>query len=162
MRSWIGAAENRRGHAFNSTVAKRLRDLGWQARSDIKMTEILNAKLDRDYGDVDVVAWKGTRVLAIECKDLEMAMTTSDIARQLYDFRGEMRLNGKPDRLMKHLRRLELLRPRASNVGKFVGTYASISVEGALVFSQIVPMHFAGVAAEHNVRLATIDELESI
>ena len=100
MRSWIGAAENERGHAFNRRVAGRLNELGWETRSDIKLTAILGSRLVRDYGDVDVFAWKGKRVLAIECKDLEMAMTNSDIARQLHDFRGELAANGKPDRTL--------------------------------------------------------------
>lgn len=36
MRSWIGAAENERGHRFNKEVASRLKELGWNTRTDIK------------------------------------------------------------------------------------------------------------------------------
>jgi hypothetical protein len=162
MRSWIGAAENERGHAFNERVAGRLKVLGWETRSDIKLTAILRSRLDRDYGDVDVLAWRGGRVLAIECKDLEMAMTNSDIARQLHDFRGETGSGGKPDRLKKHLLRIELLRSRLADVGRFVGADGPTSVEAVLAFSELVPMHFAGVAAQHDVRLTKFDDLDTL
>ncbi len=162
MRSWIGAAENRRGHAFNKEVALQLETLGWRTRSDLKLTEILNLKLNRDYGDVDVLAWKAGRVLAIECKDLELAMTTTDIARQLYDFRGEINAHGKPDRMKKHLLRLELLEAHRSKVAKFVGERGSPLMEGLLVFSEVVPMYFAGVAAKYGVRILTKGELSSL
>lgn len=162
MRSWIGAAENLRGHQFNSDVAQRLRDLGWQARSDIKLSEILNAKLERNYGDIDVLAWRDSRVLAIECKDLELAMTTSDVARQLYDFRGEYRPDGKPDRLAKHLARLSKLHEEHERVRKFVRSSPSVTLEGMLVFSQIVPMLFADIPSKFDVRIATIEDVSEL
>ncbi len=162
MRSWIGAAENKRGHEFNKTVERKFIELGWQAKSDIKPTEILNAKLDRDYGDVDVLAWREGRIIAVECKDLELAMTNSDVARQLHDFRGEIGANGKPDRLKKHLMRVDVLNDRRNAVAKFVGNTRPIEIEVGLVFSDIVPLYFTDVANEHNVRLTTIDELHMI
>lgn len=162
MRSWIGAAENTRGHAFNKRVAGRLKELGWEVRPEVKLAAILGSRLDRDYGDVDVLAWRGRRVLAIECKDLEMAMTHSDIARQLYGFRGGLASDGKPDRLKKHLLRIELLRSRIADVGRFVVADGPVSVEAVLAFSELVPLHFAGIASQHHVHLTTFDGLESL
>lgn len=162
MRSWIGAMENKRGHDFNKKVAERFRELGWEARSDIKLTEILNDKLDKDYGDVDVLGWRDGRILAVECKDLEMAMTISDIARQLHDFRGEIGENGKPDRLKKHLLRMDVLKRRSDDVAKFIGHNIPVEIEAGLVFSEIVPMHFTNTARDHGIRLTTLDDLHSI
>ncbi len=162
MRSWIGTAENKRGHAFNKEVAAHLESLGWNAWSDIKMTRILNAKLDRDYGDVDVLAWKAGRVVAIECKDLELAVTPTGIARQLYDFRGKSNHYGKPDRLRKHITRLELLNLHKAAVGRFVAGHESRLVEGLIVFSKVVPMHFAGFPAKHEMRVVTKEDLANI
>ncbi len=162
MRSWIGAAENRRGQEFNKEVAAHLEKLGWKTRLEIKLTEILNRKLDQDYGDVDVLAWKAGRVLAIECKDLELAMTMAEIARQLHDFRGELNVHGKPDRMKKHLVRLKLLNEHRAAVACFVGEQASPSLEGLFVFSEVVPMYFAGVAANCGVRVLTKEELSSL
>lgn len=52
-------------------------ELGWQVAPEIKLTKILRMPLDRDYGDVDVLAWSPTkgRVLIIECKDLQFKKT---------------------------------------------------------------------------------------
>jgi hypothetical protein len=163
MRTWIGAEENRRGHRFNADVSDRLRSLGWQTRLGIRLTEILNDKLDRDYGDIDVLAWKDGRVLAIECKDLELAMTSGEIARQLHEFRGEIRTSDtKPDRLKKHLMRADLLRQRSHDLKKFVRSSEAIAIEIHLVFRGIVPMHFSDIAQQHEVRIETIDDLEAI
>ena len=162
MRSWIGTAENKRGHDFNKEVAALLRNLGWKAWSDMKMTRILNTKLDHDYGDVDVLALKAGRVVAIECKDLELAVTPTDIARQLYDFRGKLSEKGKPDRLLKHLTRLELLNRHQTAVGRFVGTQKSLLVEGLLVFSKVVPMHFLDLPAKHNLLVVTKEGLTDL
>ncbi len=89
--------------------------------SNITLTAILNAKLDRNYGDVDVLAWRGTRVLAVECKSLEIAQTLGEIARQLHEFRGETHPHGKPDRLRKHLDRVKVLQERAQGVAALCG-----------------------------------------
>jgi hypothetical protein len=159
LRSWIGAGEHRRGHQFNVDVSQRLTELGWNCRANLKLTEILNAKLDRNYGDVDVFAWRDTRVLVIECKSLRMAMTLSDIARQLHDFRGESGSDGKPDRLKKHLVRTHLLMSRREKVGRFVHCKVPIELESVLVFSDLVPLHFSGVASKHSVRLAWYEDL---
>lgn len=162
MRSWIGAIENRRGHEFNHEVADRLKELGWQAKPNVVLPAILQEKLDRDYGDIDVLAWKESRVLVIECKDLELAMTAIEIARQLHDFRGEVGVNGKPDRLKKHLMRVELLKNRASAVAKYTGSTAGIEIESYLMFSDIVPMTFSETASRHDVRLAILDDAEKL
>ena len=79
--------------------------IGWEAKAEVKVTEILGRSFDRDYGDVDVLAWRAdtSRILAIECKDLQVQTTMSEVAEQLSDFRGETRANGKRDHLKRHL-----------------------------------------------------------
>lgn len=162
MRSWIGAAENKRGHEFNAKVSDRLRELGWQTKPNIKLTEILNDKLDRNYGDIDVLAWNGERILVIECKDLELAMTVGDIARQIHEFRGVDGLNGKPDRLKKHLARIAVLRDRMDAVRKYTESVDSGEVESCLVFSEIVPMAFSELADKKGVRISVFEDLAAI
>jgi len=162
MRSWIGAAENRRGHEFNTQVRDRLRKLGWQAESDVRLTKLLNRKTDRDYGDVDVFAWRDRQILVIECKDLELAMTVGEMARQVFEFRGVYDRKGYPDRLKKHLLRLDLLRSNAADVRKYAKTGGTTTIDAALVFSDLVPMHFSQVATSHGVRLHTLESLTSL
>jgi hypothetical protein len=52
------------------------------------------------------------RVLLIECKDVQYRKTLGEVAEQLADFRSEMRSDGKPDLLKKHLNRVEVLTKR--------------------------------------------------
>ncbi len=86
MRKWIGHANYIQRTEFNSKVALRMRELGWQAREGINVTELLGRSLNRNYGDVDVLAW-GTssgRVLVMECKDLQFNKTLGEVAEQLF------------------------------------------------------------------------------
>lgn len=162
MRSWIGAAENRRGHEFNEQVSNALRELDWNTKPNVKLTEILNVKLDHDYGDIDVLAWRGKRILAIECKDLELAMTVGDIARQVHEFRGEDGLNGKPDRLKRHLTRIAILKSRMDVVRRYTRSPDASEIEACLVFSDIVPMSFSELAEQRAVRISVFESLANL
>ena len=57
MKKWIGDRRNQLGKEFNSTVAQKLIDLGWESESDVLVTKLLNCKTELDYGDIDVLAW---------------------------------------------------------------------------------------------------------
>ena len=162
MRSWIGADENGRGHKFTEDVSTRLRELGWQTKVNVTLTGILNDRLDRNYGDVDVLAWRGERALAVECKELELAMTVSDIAHQLSSFRGESGADGKPDRLKRHLNRVELLNLRRDAVQKYVRSSSEVTIDAVLIFSEIVPMSYSRNIAGKGVRFATFEELGTL
>ena len=53
----MGKSMDQRGLKFNNDVAKRLSELGWQAQHDVNITKILRKGFDRNYGDIDVLAW---------------------------------------------------------------------------------------------------------
>lgn len=110
MIRWDGATKEKNGLQFNVDVAKLFKAEFWCTELEVKLTKILNKKLI-DYGDVDVLAWHKSKniVLAIECKNLEIAKTNSEIARQLYEFRGEKNEKGKNVWLKKHMIRIEVL-----------------------------------------------------
>jgi len=162
MKRWVGTKRNFSGHAFNTKVAERLRDLGWNAEHDLELPGILNIKLDKAYGDVDVFAWHKTsnRVLAIECKDLQFAKTEGEIAKQLYEFRGKDNHKRKPDRLKKHLQRISVLDEHAERVGKFTDMEQAPSIEIVLVFSSVVPMAFSEDEIFSNITVCDFDSLE--
>lgn len=94
-------------------------------------------------------------------KDLELAMTVGEIARQVHEFRGE-NLNGKPDRLKKRMNRIDLLSSRIVNVRRFTKSPASAQIEMCLVFSDLVPMNFTNLARERDVRIVLADALDAI
>ncbi|HIO93203.1 MAG TPA: hypothetical protein EYG68_10235 [Leucothrix mucor] len=72
MQQWIGKTRNKAGHQFNKDVADEFKANCWQADSDVFLTKLLNKKLDKDYGDIDVVAWnpKTGKTLLLEEKKL--------------------------------------------------------------------------------------------
>lgn len=164
MRKWIGHANNLQRSKFNSIVADKMRELGWEARSQVKLTEIFGRPLDRDYGDIDVLAWRrdSGRVLAMECKDVQFLKTLGEVAEQLADFRGEVRPDGTPDHLKRHLNRLEKLAEFRSEVSKFLGLSHAIQIEGHLVFKNPVPMQFAWDHISSRVRLSLFENLNQI
>jgi hypothetical protein len=164
MRKWIGQTNNVQRTEFNLTVANRMRELGWQVQREVKLTKILRQSLDRDYGDVDVLAWRpeSRRVLAIECKDLQFHKTIGEVAEQLSDFRGELRQDGKPDHLKRHLDRLDVLTKFKSTVARTLKMECPIEIEGHLVFKNFVPMQFAWDHMKCRIRLLLFDELQTI
>jgi hypothetical protein len=164
MRKWIGTKRNAAGHKFNDEVATKLGELGWQTKANVKLTEALNRKLDHDYGDVDVLAWDEglRRTLVIECKDLSLAKTHGEIARQLQEFRGRDDRKGKPDKLKRHLKRIEVLRADLDALAKYVGAQKILNVEPHLVFRNLVPVAFSKDDIFNYVRITRYDALESI
>ena len=164
MQQWMGRVNNLQRSKFNETVAERLRQLGWNARAEIKVKEILGRSFDRDYGDVDVLAWQSnaSRILAIECKDLQVQTTISEVAEQLSDFRGETRANGKRDHLRRHLDRLAILSENAETVARFLRLSSPVPIEGHMVFSRDVPMRFALQHMADQVKVSLLSTLETI
>jgi hypothetical protein len=164
MRKWIGHANNVQRLEFNSSVVDRMRDLGWQAEKEIKLTGLLGRPLDRNYGDIDVLAWRAEsgRVLVIECKDVQFNKTLGEVAEQLNDFRGEVRPDGRPDHLRRHLNRLEVLAAYGAAISQKLKLASPITMEGHLVFRNPVPMRFAWDHMASRVRLSLFDELDRL
>ena len=145
MKRWIGIRSSEKGHDFNESVASLLREDGWQVRSNIELPSVLNRRLDKDYGDIDVLAWKlgDKRILAVEAKDVGMARGEGEIARQLYEFRGGRFESGKPDRLLRHLERMRVLQENFPELKKNLGLSGDVfSIDAWLVFSDSVPLQF--------------------
>jgi len=156
MRSWQGRIADKRGAAFSSLVAEMLRAEGWEVETEVKVSKILRKSLDRNYGDVDVLAWRGAegRVLIVECKDVQFRKTLSEIAEQLAEFRGEV-TGGKPDYLRRHLDRVDVLREHLPELGRYVGISAPAKIESHLVFKNPVPMEFALAKLGEKVTVST-------
>jgi hypothetical protein len=164
MQAFFWYSRHKRGREFNGLVAKRLADLGWCVECEIKLTKILSRNLGRDWGDVDVLAWNRTtkRLLVIECKDVQFRKTLGEIAEQLSDFRGELRPNGKPDLLKKHLNRVDQLRANMAKLKEFVQMPNLALIESHLVFKNPVPMQYATQHLEQTVHVSTYDDLAQI
>lgn len=160
MISWNGSKRAKTGLQFNTEVANQFDKTLWEVEEEVKLTKILNKKL-KDFGDVDVFAWHKTKniVLAIECKNLELAKNESEIARQLYEFKGNLNSKGKNDRLRKHILRVEELKSDMLNLGKYVNkSHNKIQLVGMVIFSSLVPMHFVNERAD-DIIFSSIDKL---
>lgn len=164
MRSWMGHANNRHRKEFNSEVASKMQELGWEARPEVSVRHLLGRPLDRNYGDIDVLAWRPAsgRVLVMECKDLQFNKALGEVAEQLSDFRGEVGSDGKRDHLRKHLDRLDVLTAHKAEVGRTLKVSAPINIEGHLVFKNPVPMRFAWDRIARRVRLSLFADLQEL
>lgn len=161
MRTWKSVAGQRRGRRFAEQVAEKMTSLGWRTWVDIKVTAIVRKKLDRDYGDVDVLAFDETRnrLLIIECKDLHFHKTHGEVAEQLSDYRGKVNAKGKRDDLRKHLDRVAAIKECLPEIGRFVKTSDQIDVEPLLLFKNPVPMLFAWERLKSSTDVASFDDL---
>jgi hypothetical protein len=164
MRSWAGTIRDRAGRKFSGEVAARLKELGWEAQSEVKVTKLLNRGFDRDYGDVDVLAWNHAsgRVLIIECKDVQYRKTYGEVAEQLANFRGEIWPDGRRDYLLRHFDRIDIISQHLPAVAKYVGMVVDRGVESHLVFKNPVPMEFALKHMAERVSVGVFDRLAAI
>lgn len=155
--TWWGQAGS--GHQFNLDVEQFLQENGWQVRSNIELPELLQTKLEKDYGDIDVLAWQsdtGT-VLVIECKDLSLARNYSEIASLLSEYQG-VQGNGKSDSLGKHLSRFSIVVENSSKVEEFLKLSKSHFVS-CLVCRGPVPMQYASIEALSGTYVGNIEEV---
>jgi hypothetical protein len=163
MRRWVGEEVNRRGHAFAYKVFEAMQAQSYQVRREVNVSSLLNVKLERDFGDIDVLAWRpgdGT-VLTIECKDLRLARTPNEIAEQLNQFTGQLLANGERDDLLKHLDRCDLLKQRSQVLAENIGMKGQdIEVKTVVCFSHPVPMQYVSKRLP-DVTFLTIEELKS-
>jgi hypothetical protein len=164
MRSWAGTLRDRAGKKFSKEVAGRMKELGWEAESEVKVTKLLQRGFDRDYGDVDVLAWNQAsgRILVIECKDVQYRKTHGEIAEQLADFRGELWPDGRRDYLLRHLDRIDILSQHLPALAKYIGMAADGGVESHLIFKNPVPMEFALKHMAERVSVGIFDRLATI
>lgn len=161
LANWKKKEADRRGAAFARQVAKVLTDAGWTTDCEVKMTKLLKRGLERDYGDVDVLAYHPAsgRLAMIECKDVQYRKTYGEVAEQLADFRGGLNAKGKPDYLRRHLDRMDLARSNLDAVGRYIGDANLDKVESHLVFRNPVPMRYALEKLEGQVKISLLDEL---
>src|SRR5438270_12326106 len=111
------------GKDFEEMIADRLTQLGLQAWPDRKLSWPLNEKVPDELGNIDVLAVSKDkkRVWVIEAKNLKLCRTEIEVASRLSNYRGELDKKGKPDDLLKHLRRVKYLRDRRDKLVQMLG-----------------------------------------
>lgn len=154
---WWGAANE--GQQFEAFVKEELSKNGWCVEGNVPLTKILNRKLDIDYGDVDVLAWRDDtdEVLIIECKNLQAARNYSEIAAMLSEYQGETKA-GTRDKLKRHLDRVELLSENSVQLARYIGK-VSVQVVSCLCSHGTVPMQFSKIEALEKTRVGSASDL---
>lgn len=147
-RSYAGEQGRLAGEEFEESVAQRLRELGLDASSRSKLSAILNQKVPPELGDVDVFAITEARdrVYAIEAKDLRLCRTETEAAARMSEYRGrtvqDSKGREKPDKMLRHIRRVQYLRDRADAIAKNLKLPKKPEVKGLLIVDAPQPMNF--------------------
>ena len=162
MKRWCINAQDEAARKFENGVCEELQRLGWCASSGKSFSEIIGGGLPIDPGDIDVLAWRADgRVVVLECKNLHFAKTPSEVAKQLSKYQGVVSEKGRLDMLAKHLRRVELAETHILAFQNYTGVKAT-AIEGAMVFSKVVPMIYGEQYVKNDVRHLTFDQLSAL
>jgi hypothetical protein len=151
MRKYVGSANAASGLEFNKSVASRFREAGWNAWTEIEMSQ-LHCPKDQAAGDIDVVAERDGAVFLCECKDLSFARTITEVVEQLGRFKGR-----HGDELWKHLRRAVWVKNNGSRLRYVIGREPA-EIRSLLISSKIVPMQHAEGFAEQVVPIDALPE----
>ncbi len=147
-RSHAGTMAKESGVKFEKSVEDRLNGLGLNARMRCSLSGLLNEKVDPQYGDIDVFAVAKDKKTAwvIEAKNLRLRRTETEVAARLSEYRGRMvkdsRGREKPDKLLRHIRRVEYLRARLPALAKNLKLDGLHAVKGLLIVDAPQPMNF--------------------
>jgi len=166
MRSYAGASGARIGIEFNQTLAQKLSSIGLKASDSVKPWACLNLKKTSDIealGDVDVLVVSKDRgsVWICEAKDLKLCRTLGEAAQRLSEYRGQIK-NGKPDKLLRHLHRVNYFRTNASMLGKRLGLSKTPAVHGVIIVNAPQPMQQLTGEYSNDSRVVMLDDIESV
>ena len=167
MQQFASRQGARAGQEFNAEVARAVAGQGLQTWSERTTSWCLNRKqtdeLDR-LGDIDVlgVSAADNMVWVIEAKDLKLCRTLGEVARRLANYQGRTDGKGRPDALLKHLRRVAFLRDNAVDLGKRLGLPQTPKVCGLVIVKSPQPMTQLTGKFYDDARVALIDRLGEI
>ena len=137
MKSFVGRMIAKRGAEFTSAAKKYFEDQDWQAEAEVLMSTL---GAPQELGDIDVLLLSNDgRLIAIECKNLQMAKTISEVADVLNRFKG----HGENDELLKHLKRIDWVTDNIDQVKRRVGFKGRVnSFEHYLLTNTEMPMRY--------------------
>lgn len=167
-KKYAGMRANAAGAEFEESVAERLRELGLEAWPRCKPSWALNEKVDGSLGDIDVLAVSPDRhrVWVIEAKNLRLCRTEAEVAARFSEYRGRMiqdsRGRDKPDKMLRHIRRVQYLRQRSSALCGRLKLVAPPEVRGLLIVDAPQPMNFYMLEQLEDGESAFLDAIDSV
>lgn len=167
MKSFASACGGREGLEFNEEVARELKFLGLRTWPSEKPSSCLNLKKTPEVvalGDIDVLAIteNGTCAWVVEAKDLKLCRTAGETAARLNDYRGKVDQKGRPDALLKHMRRVEFVRANASLLKKRLGLSVEPKVHGIVIVKAPQPMAQLQIEYSADATTAMLEDVAQI
>lgn len=163
----VGEKSRIEGLKFEEQVADRLKGLGLQTRVRCKLSTVLNEKVSPELGDIDVLAVSSDRrrVWVIEAKNLRLCRTEVEVAARLSEYRGRLVKDSKgrekPDKLLRHIRRVQYLRERVATLRHRMQLDASAEVRGLLIVDAPQPMNFYMLNRMEDAESAFLDAIDA-
>lgn len=164
-RAYAGKRAKEIGSAFEDKVASVLNGASFDAKPRQKLTALLQDSVEGDLGDVDVFAISPSRhhVFVIEAKNLKLCRTEVEVTARMSDYAGKMRSdskgNEKPDRLLRHIRRVQYVRARAERLADRLGLPDTPQVHGLMVVDAPQPMNFFMLEETPDAHSCILDDL---
>lgn len=135
MRSYVGSMVDERGAEFTDSVSIIFESNGWTVKKELLMGTL---GAPTNLGDIDIFAFKDGAVVLIECKNLQIAKTVSEIADVCNRFKGK-----EKDELRKHLNRVDWVSQNLQKTLKAVGWQGNVGIlRHALLTSAEMPMKY--------------------
>ena len=134
------------GKDFEKKVASRISRLGFRVEVGWHISRILNRKARKGLGDVDVLVinYDKPSICIVEVKNLRLCRTSYEIASRIAEYRGEevidRRGRKRPDKLLRHIRRVNYLRRNIPVLVKRFTFSRVPTVRGLLVFDSPQPV----------------------
>lgn len=167
MRIFASKAATAAGIQFNDEVARALTSYGLEAWPSALPSRWFNTKKTPEVeqlGDMDALALarSGNVVWVIEAKDLKLCRTLGETCRRLNDYRGVVDSRGRPDALLKHLRRVAYARANAAKLVPTLKLPGPPKICGLVVVKAHQPMNQLHGEYRTDARVVTLDELAAI
>jgi hypothetical protein len=158
-----GANANAKGKEFEDLVADKIARLGTRVIPRCELSWALNQKVPKELGNIDVlvISTDEQRVWVVEAKNLKLCRTEAEVASRLSDYRGRV-VDGKPDKMFKHLRRVRYLRDRRERLCQRLDLNPERppEVKALLVVDSPQPMNFHMLDQIEDAESTRLDEIE--
>ena len=115
-------------------------------------------------GDFDVLAITpdGARAWIVEAKDLKLCRTIGETARRLAEYEGKMLSSGKPDKMMRHLRRVAYAREHARDLQKRLGLPCTPKIAGIMIVRAPQPMESISLKGDKDARAVMLTNVAEV
>ena len=102
-------------------------------------------------------------MFVIEAKSLKLCRTEAEVAARMMDYAGKMRQDSKgrekPDKLLRHIRRVQYLRENAQRLGERLGLPRQPRIHGLMVVDAPQPMNFYMLEKNPDAHSCPLDDL---